>query len=277
MCAAATVRILVDNRAREGLTTEHGLALWIEADDRHILFDTGQGHALEPNARALGVDLARTDALVLSHGHYDHTGGLPGVLRCAGQAGVYGHPGIVHPRYSRRGETPRAIHMPAASMAALDALDEQRLHWVQGPLQVHDRIGLTGPIPRETPYEDAGGPFFLDPQGERPDSIEDDLALWIHTRAGVIVCVGCSHAGLVNTLHHVGRLSRGLRIRAVIGGFHLLEAGRTRLERTIAALGRLAPERVVPCHCTGALAMVMLRKALGDRVTPGAAGMTFAF
>jgi 7,8-dihydropterin-6-yl-methyl-4-(beta-D-ribofuranosyl)aminobenzene 5'-phosphate synthase len=277
MPATATVRILVDNRVGEGLTAEHGLALWIETDGRHILFDTGQGTALEPNARALGIDLGQTDVLVLSHGHYDHTGGVPAVLGRARHTDVYAHPGIVHPRYSIREGLARPIHMPREAMAAIDSVSAEHLHWVQESTRLSDRIGLSGPIPRETRFEDTGGPFYLDPEGGRADLIDDDLALWVRTDSGVIVCVGCSHAGLVNTLNHVERLSRGLPIRAVIGGFHLLNASRERLEQTSTALRRLKPERVIPCHCTGELALALLLNTLADRVTPGAAGMAFTF
>jgi 7,8-dihydropterin-6-yl-methyl-4-(beta-D-ribofuranosyl)aminobenzene 5'-phosphate synthase len=140
-----------------------------------------------------------------------------------------------------------------------------------------ETIGITGPIPRKTSFEDTGGPFYLDPQGKRTDPIEDDLALWIRTDKGAIVCVGCSHAGVVNTCLHVQSLSQGLRVRAIIGGLHLVNAGRERLEQTVAALRRLEPDMLVPSHCTGEPAVVALRGALGDRVSPGAAGMTFRF
>jgi 7,8-dihydropterin-6-yl-methyl-4-(beta-D-ribofuranosyl)aminobenzene 5'-phosphate synthase len=172
---------------------------------------------------------------------------------------------------------PKPIQIPLASMAAIDRLPAEHLHWIQQPMLLSDKIGITGPIPRETSFEDTGGPFYLDPQGKRADLIEDDLALWIRTGDGVIVCVGCSHAGLVNTLNHVRRLNHGLRVRAVIGGFHLLNAGRERLEQTITALRLFEPDMVVPCHCTGELAVAVLRNALGERVSPGAAGMTNQF
>jgi 7,8-dihydropterin-6-yl-methyl-4-(beta-D-ribofuranosyl)aminobenzene 5'-phosphate synthase len=201
--AKAQVTILVDNHAGEGLVAEHGLSLWIETEDMRILFDTGQGSAFANNARVLGIDLGKTNILVLSHGHYDHTGGIPQVLQQAGNANVYCHPGIVLPRYSIRNGMPKPIQIPLASMAAIDGLPLEHLHWLQQPLWLSDRIGITGLIPRETSFEDTGGPFYLDPRGKEADPIEDDLALWIRTDDGVIVCVGCSHAGLVNTLNYV--------------------------------------------------------------------------
>ncbi len=268
---------MVDNRAAPGLIGEHGLSLWIEAEGKHILFDTGQGGAFEANARALGVDISKTDILVLSHGHYDHTGGIPQVLKAAGGVEVYCHQGVVAPRFSIRNGTPKPIQMPSESIAAIDNLPAHGIHWVSEPVLVSERIGVTGPIPRETNYEDTGGPFYLDPAGKQADPIDDDLALWITTQDGLIVCVGCCHAGLVNTLNYIRRISKDTRIRSVIGGFHLRSASSQRLDRTVAVLQSLKPETVVPCHCTGENAVAALCRALGSRVSPGAAGETYRF
>jgi len=273
--ANTQVTILVDNQAGERLVAEHGLSLWIETEDKRILFDTGQGGALENNARVLGADLGQTDILVLSHGHYDHTGGIAQVAKVAGQVEVYCHPGAVLPRYSIRDGTPKPIQMPRESMRALDNMPAQRLHWVTQPVLLSERIGITGPIPRETSYEDTGGPFYLDPEGKRPDPIDDDVALWIRTNEGLVVCVGCCHAGLVNTLNHVRRLTNGSRIRAVIGGFHLLNASDQRLEQTMSRLQSISPDTVVPCHCTGEGAFAALKEAVGERLFRGCSGMTF--
>ncbi len=271
------ITILVDNQAAGGLVAEHGLSLWIEAEGKRILFDTGQGAALERNAGMLGVDLGRTDILVLSHGHYDHTGGIPCVLRRAPLAMVYCHSGAVQPRYSISQGRARPIHMPQPAMAAIDKLPWKHLSWVQQPVWLSENVGIVAPIARETDYEDSGGPFYLDPEGRRPDPIEDDLALWIKTRSGLVVCVGCCHAGLVNTLNHVRNINFGMNIRAVIGGFHLLNATRQRLGRTIAALRSIKPETLIPCHCTGASAVSALQLAMGEQASPGASGKTYHF
>ena len=272
------ITILVDDRAGcPGLQHEHGLALWIEVGGRSILFDTGQGGALENNARELGVDLEATEAVVLSHGHYDHAGGLARVLRRAPGAHVYGHPSLVLPRYSVHAGVSRSIAMPVPTLAALQRLPESRLHWLQQPFLLADDIGLSGLIPRATDYEDSGGPFYLDPKGIHPDPLEDDLALWLRSPHGLVVCVGCAHAGLVNTLEHVRSLNPGDNVRAVIGGFHLDGASPERLQQTISALRQLGLERVVPCHCTGDRAVAALGQALGERAAPGAAGLTMRF
>lgn len=278
MIALSTrVTVLIDNEAADGLAAEHGFSLWLETEGEHILFDTGQSGAFAANAEVLGIDLSLADSIVLSHGHYDHSGGLPAAFRLAGKASVYCHPEAVSPRFSLHNTPPRSIRMPTASLMALDRLPIEQLHWLQKELHISERIGLTGPIPRETDFEDTGGQFFLDRLGQRPDPIDDDLALWVGTGQGLVVIVGCAHAGLVNTLRHISRSKPGMRIRAIIGGFHLLNADPQRLERTIAALREYSPDLIVPCHCTGGIAMAALRGAFGDRVLPGLAGMTYSF
>ncbi len=271
------ITIVVDNHAGAGLVAEHGFSLWIETANRHILFDTGQGSACEKNAEALGIDLAETDILTLSHGHYDHTGGVPQCLRMARTADVYCHPGAVHPRHSVRDGKATSIQMPRTTMQAIDSVPSEHMHWVQHSLLLTDTIGLTGPIPRATDFEDTGGPFFLDTKGLRPDPMDDDQAVWIRTDSGLIVCVGCAHAGLVNTLNQVQRLNQGMRIRAIIGGFHLINASEQRLAQTVAALRLLAPDQVIPCHCTGDGAVAELKKTFADACIPGRAGMEYLF
>lgn len=277
MSKTVKITVVVDNHAAQGMLSEHGFSLWIDVGTDRILFDTGQGAAFEGNLRRLGLALPQTDSVVLSHGHYDHTGGIHHVLEHAPRARIICHPGVVHPRYKLLNGTPKPIQMPQKSMIALDKLPRSRLDWVQNPMNLNEKIGITGPIPRETDYEDTGGAFFLDPTATHEDPIADDLALWIQTHEGVVVCVGCAHAGLINTLQYIRHLNNGLRVRAVIGGFHLVNATDDRLAQTCAALQALNPDQLVPCHCTGEKAVLALQEALGDRVRPGMAGMVFQF
>lgn len=271
---AAKLTILVDNQATGGLGAEHGLSVWVEAAGRRILFDTGQGNVLAGNAAKLGVELERTDALVISHGHYDHTGGLALVVQRAPHAELYGHPSLPVPRYSIRGGVVRDIALPASARMALDCLTSGKLHFSPNAREIAPGVGITGSIPRLNGYEGTGGCFFLDRQRNKRDLIEDDLALWLSTPRGLVVVLGCGHSGVINTLECVTRFAGESRIHVVLGGFHLLDASEVRLERTLRALADLSPDLIVPCHCTGEVAIERLGRALGKRVRRGHAGMT---
>lgn len=272
------VTVLVDNRAAEGLLLEHGLSMWIEAGGLRILFDTGQGGALAGNARKLEIPLEKTDLLVLSHGHFDHAGGVAELLELAPRARVVLHPRALSERYSRHpGKPARAIGMPPPARQALERLPADRVVRADRPLEIAPGLGVTGPVPRETDYEDSGGPFFLDAEGREADPFPDDQALWLRSARGLVVCAGCSHAGLVNTLRHARRAGGEPALSAVLGGFHLLQADARRLGRTLDALETLSPGILAPGHCTGDAATRALRDRFGDRVSPLEAGMTFRF
>ncbi len=270
------ITILVDNVALPGFRSEHGFAAWIEAAGRRMLFDTGRGSALLENAERLGIDLSMLDTVVLSHGHYDHTGGLPLVISRALTVEIFAHPAATRPRYSIRNGAAKRIAMPGPVRMALE-LHPVGVRWTTRPKQIEPSLGLTGPIPRRTDYEDTGGPFFVDAKGQEPDPIIDDQALWARTKRGLVVVVGCSHAGLVNTLRHAQEISGEPRLHAVLGGFHLNEASERRLARTMDDLRDLDPEIIVPCHCSGDTAVERLRRTFGNRVAQGLAGMTLWF
>lgn len=273
---AVKVTIIVDDKAAEGLLCEHGFSVWIEVAGRRLIFDTGQGAALAGNVDRLGIDLHSTDILVLSHGHYDHTGGVPLVIAQAPTVEIYAHPAASIPRYSLREGVATPIAMPAASRTALE-VHSVGVRWITRSQRLAFCLGLSGPIPRLTDFEDTGGPYFVDTDGALPDPIADDLALWIRTDRGLVVVVGCSHAGLVNTLHHALKLSGDTRLHAVLGGFHLNEASEARLAQTMVGLQDLAPDLIVPCHCTGDAAVERLVQSFGERVLPGNAGAVFTF
>ncbi len=277
MVEPINIKILVDNKVTEGLAAEHGFSLWIEAAGRRILFDTGQGSALVNNASKLNVSLDTTEIIILSHGHYDHTGGIPYVLEQAPNAQVYCHPEVKSYRYSIRDGKSKPIHIPHLARSAIEHMPPQRIHWIKQPLEICPGIGLTGSIPRLTDYENTGGSFYLDSDGKKIDPIEDDIALWMQTSQGVVVIVGCSHAGLINTLNYIRRLSNTFKICAVLGGFHLLEANLLRIHRTIHDLIDIDPELIVPCHCTGEKPMKKLEQVFGNRVSIGHAGATYTF
>lgn len=271
-----SVTVLSDNRTAYGLEAEHGFSLWIETAGRKILFDTGQSEAMLRNADQLGIDLGRANCVTLSHGHYDHTGNVSQALARAEQAHLFLHPDALQARYSIH-EAPKPIGMPARSVESVKALPDARRSWVTVPWTLDEGVMLTGPVPRVTAYEDTGGPFFLDAEKKQTDAITDDLSLWVQTLAGLVVCLGCCHAGVINTLRHITALAGDHRIMAVIGGMHLLHASEERLEQTAEALKEYAIPYVFPCHCTGDAAMEFLTKKLGASVQPGYVGLKVSF
>ncbi|MGC8988703.1 MAG: MBL fold metallo-hydrolase [Verrucomicrobiia bacterium] len=271
------ITLLVENSVySRGLKAEHGLAFHLQVGGASMLFDTGQSDLIVHNARILGTDLSRLKAIGLSHGHYDHTGGLPHVLAVAPCAAVFAHPAATKPRFARNSDgTTRQVGMDAATVSS----KKPSLSWRENtaPVELLPGIFLTGEIPRETDYEDVGGPFVLDESGTVPDPIADDQALFFRTNEGTVVLLGCAHAGVVNTLRHVLRLTNGKRIHAVLGGMHLVNASPERVNRTMAALRELGVRRLGPAHCTGDLATARMWNEFLQACVPCSVGSRFVF
>jgi len=273
MSQKVRVTMLVDNTVgRPDLLAEHGLAFWIEAGSKHVLFDTGTGQVLTGDARRLGAQLEFVDAIVLSHGHYDHTGGLRHTLRTGGQTKVFAHPEAFHAKYARNTDgTARNVGIRSSDEAAIREKAEELVRTDQ-PVEVLPGLFVTGEIPRITDYEDTGGPFFLDSRCRKPDPLIDDQAMFFDSIHGTVVLLGCAHSGVVNTLQYIRTLTDNRPIHAVMGGMHLVNASQRRIERTIDALSQLDVARLGPAHCTGVAASARIWSAFPGRGFPCNAG-----
>ena len=158
-----TVTLVVDNEASGGLQAEHGFAAWIDTGKTTFLFDTGQGPALVHNARALQIDLDQAEFLILSHGHYDHTGAVPDFLVANRHAPViYGRGATIRRFSCHPGQEPRQIGIAETVLQTLEGLPQERRIVLDTSRHLRPCIGITGPVPRLTVFEDTGGPFFLD-------------------------------------------------------------------------------------------------------------------
>jgi len=252
------ITVLVENCASgRNLLAEHGLSFLIETGRNKILFDTGQGLALRHNTENLNVDLKTISAVVLSHGHYDHTGGLTFALNGMNCPRLYAHPEAFSLKYARNTDgSAREVGMTAGNKITAGELAE--IVFVEEKTEIAPGLFLTGPIPRTTDFEDTGGSFFKGPDCRMPDDLPDDQAVFIETATGTVVILGCAHSGIINTLRHVKTLTANRPIHTVIGGMHLLHASPARMDQTVTELRRFNIQRLIPCHCTGFAATVRL-------------------
>ena len=268
---------LVDNAVHPHASFwgEHGLAFLIESEERRILFDTGaSGVVLLHNLELQGCALEAIAALVLSHAHPDHTGGLPALLERRPGLPVHAHPDLLRERFSRREGRMRSRGLPMAA----DVLRQRaELHLADAPHEILPGVWTTGEI-SERPEPEGRSPHHFVRDGGKwvPDPYRDDLALVLDASQGLVLVCGCCHAGLLNTLAHVQR-TFGRDPVAVVGGTHLINADEAHLRRLVEVLQRLGPPALYLNHCTGQAAYVALAQALGDRVAPCPAGTVLEF
>ena len=262
------ITTLSENTASSGrFLAEWGLSILIETDEVNVLLDTGRSISASYNADALGIDLSRIDKLVLSHGHYDHTGGLRHVLRkMRKRVEIIAHPDIWAAKYARRhGETTeRYIGIPF-QRPELETLGAN-FNLTTKPVKITDNIMTTGEIPMVTGYEEIE-PYLLvkEADGWQQDKLRDDQALIINTEPGLVVILGCAHRGIINTLYHAQQLTGVKQVYMVVGGCHLMDASKKRILETIAALKELRVQRLGVSHCTGMPAVLVMAQELGDR------------
>jgi 7,8-dihydropterin-6-yl-methyl-4-(beta-D-ribofuranosyl)aminobenzene 5'-phosphate synthase len=269
------ITILCDNTvgALSGTLGEHGFAALVEWDGRSLLFDTGQGDTLLHNAERMNRDLSRIDRIVLSHGHYDHTGGLLPLLRWSGSKEILAHPAIFSPRYRIKDTGDYIpIGIPYTEGLLRDAGGTFTLS--NRFREIERGIFLTGEVPRKNAFEMLDRGLFSDPGGKFPDEARDDQSLVIVSKKGLVLILGCCHAGLVNTIDHAREKTGVEKVYAVIGGTHLGFADRSRLDGTVRALRDYRLEKICPGHCTGFAASARLMKEFPSQFQPAQVGFT---
>ncbi len=258
------------------LWAQHGLSIFLDLDlgsmSTKMLLDTGaSAEVMLHNASVLGIDLAGIDLICLSHGHYDHTGGLMGILQeMKRRVPVLAHPDIFAPKLKAR-PVLEDIGLPFTRVQA-EAAGAVMLE-CRGPAALAPGLTTTGEISRIESFEIVEG-FWTVRDGQYcPDIITDDQALVaVLPGRGLVVITGCAHSGIINTIRHAQKITGVDEIYAVIGGFHLMGASLKRIDATAEALLELNPELLRPGHCTGQKAICRLQQTLGERCCPLSVG-----
>lgn len=269
------ITILCENSVGplSGTLGEHGFAALVESAEGSLLFDTGQGETLLPNAQRMNKNLHEVNTVALSHGHYDHAGGLWPLLRCCGGKEIHAHPELFRPRYRLKDTGDRlSIGIPYRQ-EFLEGIGARFL-FEQGWHEILPEIFLTGEVPRKNGFEKGDSGLFCDTPGRCVDTHPDDQSLVIRTGKGLILLLGCCHAGIINTLEYARECSKVETIYAVIGGMHLGFCGREQLDETVKALRQFAIRKLVGSHCTGFAAAARLAREFPGTFQPGQVGFT---
>jgi 7,8-dihydropterin-6-yl-methyl-4-(beta-D-ribofuranosyl)aminobenzene 5'-phosphate synthase len=267
----------------------HGLSLLLTAhigDETHtVLFDAGpEGATLIRNAAILGVDFGAVDAAVLSHGHWDHGGGLLAAVEAIAAHGrrvdCFMHPGMFAQRGSQRPNGTMFVHerlpdAPRLTKAGANVVVTREPQAIAG-----GAFYVSGEVPRVTPYEE-GLPGHVrrasDGRAWEPDPlIIDERFVVVQVKdRGAFVFSGCSHAGIVNVLTHARDVFPSAPLYGVMGGFHLAGATEKIIPDTIRDVKGFTPSLLAPGHCTGWRAMSLMAREFGDELAPSAVGKRY--
>jgi len=254
---------------------EHGFSAYIEAEHGTYLFDTGSGHSVVANSLVFNKDLRNIKKIFLSHGHYDHSGGLPEVLKLRGQVDIHAHPNVFLDRIAifkeNEKETRRFVGIPYKKRY----LETLGANFILNNIfvEVDKGIFLTGEVPRKTLFEKPDPRLFVEGiEKPAPDILLDDQSLILDTEKGLILILGCAHSGMINIIHHVIHKMGKDKFYTIMGGTHLDFLTPEQLEESIKALKQMEIEKIGVSHCTGMKAAFRLHREFGDRFFYGSVG-----
>lgn len=247
--------VLVDNNTYidRYFLGEPALSFYIQEVDTTILFDTGYSNVFIQNAKSMGLDLSSVNTVVISHGHVDHTGGLPRLNSEFNTSGmtIYAHP------LAFANKQLDGINI-GSTLSEEEIRKIYKVLYIKKPTHISENLIMLGEIPSYYEFEKRqyNGMAMINGQSF-PDYNIDDTALVYKTCKGIYIVTGCSHSGICGILEYAQEVCSDNRVLGVIGGFHLLEKG-AQLEGTLKYLKKKNIPGLYPCHCVSMMAKVML-------------------
>ena len=265
------VTLAVDNRPGIGCIAEHGLSFYIETDSGSALFDTGESDAFLSNLYVLGKDIDALQAVALSHGHHDHTGGLAALLKRKPDIAIYAHQDVLLRRYNKAHQPMRENGMPQRSR---DELGNRSLYGSEA--EMLPGVLVSSELPLIPQYTCLSPQFVVKDDGSvSTDVFADEKCVVLSASGRSTALLGCSHRGVENNILAAINMTPAKRIDRVIGGMHLGDADDQRLDELVRFIRSHDIGEVVCCHCTGDYASRYLVNALAGQVCIGCTAMSW--
>lgn len=265
------ISVLCDNESlNKDLGKEWGLSMALELPGNDLwLWDCSASNLFLKNADAMQIEVCKAKGLALSHGHWDHTGGMDALMAADFMGPVYAHPDFANKRYSSggRGGTGDAS-FPCEYPGTIIVRDD---------MELEDGLFMITEIPRREGLFEATEGLFLDPEKTQVDPVRDDAFLLLMSNSGPVVILGCCHSGLANSLYHMRDLTGIDSVHAILGGLHLYKTDKTEFENTAKVIEEFQTKLVSPGHCTGKKGYEFLKERLSCEVLPMGSGSVYEF
>lgn len=270
-------KFLVENKTEHsGMLAEHGLSIYIEADGKKILFDAGATDIVVHNADIMGVDLADVDLAVVSHGHYDHTGGFPAFCTLNKKAKIYLHKNGFRDSYGFIDGEPEEETSGITWTAEQKERLAPRIAYTDGPVTITENIRITGTVPFAEGTNITENFYFKDENGSwKKDDMSHEQCLVIREPEGLYIFSGCSHRGVISALEAGKSMFPGERVAVLVAGMHLYSASAEDRKAVVDQMAAEGLDKVMPVHCTGIKAICDLKTRLGDACIVATAGDVF--
>lgn len=271
-------QFLMENKTdKDGIVAEHGLSIYIEAHGRKILFDTGASPLFIKNAEKLGVDLGEVNELVISHGHYDHTGGVPEFCNINKIAPIYVHENAFFENFGIDANGERSMDsIPWNDHERAEI--EPRIIMTSGPEWISEDIVVSGTVPKIEGYEPTETFYRILRDGSViEDPMDHEQILVIREPEGLYVFSGCSHRGVVPAVRYARELFGGEKIAVLAAGMHLYSADEAMRKKVIDQIIAEDVGIVMPVHCTGINAICDMKNIMGDKCIVASAGTKYGY